>query len=319
MTVRSVLVAVVTYNSAALLQDLVDSLNDGLAGLDWELAIADNASSDDSVAEARRVAPYAQVVSVGRNAGYAAGVNAAVAAARREHDAVLVLNPDVRLDAECVTRLARALDEPGVGIAVPRLRNGSGELIASMRREPTVVRSLADAVIGADRAGRWRSLGEVVTDPSAYERRVVTDWAEGSTQLVSAACWRACGPWDESYFLYSEETDYDLRARDAGYATLFVPEAGAVHLEGGSGTTPNLWALLVVNRVRLYRRRHGRIGTALFWFTTLLREASRASRGGVTNRAAVRALVTPSILFHAPGPSFLALVGRSVRSAPALD
>jgi N-acetylglucosaminyl-diphospho-decaprenol L-rhamnosyltransferase len=315
MSVRSVLVAVVTYNSADLLADLVESLPDGLAGLGWELVFADNASADDSVAEARRVAPDAHVVSVGRNAGYAAGVNAAVAGARREHDAVLVLNPDVRLDPECVTRLALALDEPGVGIAVPRLRDSSGELIASMRREPTLVRALADAVVGADRAGRWGGLGEVVTDPSAYERRVATDWAEGSTQLVSSACWRDCGPWDESYFLYSEETDFDLRARDAGHVTLFVPEAGAVHLEGGSGTTPHLWALLVVNRVRLFRSRHGRVRTALFWFATLLREASRAARGGVTNRTAVRALVTPSILRHQPGPGFLARVARSSASA----
>lgn len=311
MSVRRVLVAVVTYNSASLLDGLVESLPEGLGDLDWELVIADNASTDDTVAVAARVAPRARIVEVGRNAGYAAGINAAVAAARGEYDAVLVLNPDVRLDAGCVPRLALTLDEPGVGIAVPRLRDGSGGLIASMRREPTLARTLADAVIGADRAGRLGRLGEVVTEPSAYEHRQDTDWAEGSTQLVSAACWRACAPWDESFFLYSEETDFDLRARDEGHRTVFVPEAGAVHLEGGSGTTPMLWALLVVNRVRLFRRRHGPFPAALFWLVTLMREASRAVLGRATSRLAVRALVSPSILRRRPGPGFLALVSRS--------
>jgi GT2 family glycosyltransferase len=41
--------------------------------------------------------------------------------------------------------------------------------------------------------------------------------------LISADCARACGPWDESFFLYSEETDFALRAGDLGFATAFVP------------------------------------------------------------------------------------------------
>ena len=81
-----------------------------------------------------------------------------------------------------------------------------------------------------------------------YESRTTTDWAEGSTQLISARCWRRCGPWDERFFLYSEETEFDLRAADHGFATLFVPEADAVHL--GAGRARPRSALLMVNRVR---------------------------------------------------------------------
>jgi GT2 family glycosyltransferase len=180
-----------------------------------------------------------------------------------------------------------------------------------MRREPTLLRCLAEALIGADRAGRVGRLGEVVTAPNEYEFSQATDWAEGSTQLISAACWRACAPWDESFFLYSEETDFDLRARDAGLRTAFVPDAGAVHLEGASGTTPGLWALLVVNRVRLFGRRNGRLSTTLFWALVVLHEACRAMIGRPTSRVAVRALLTPSILRHTPGPSFLTMVDHS--------
>ena len=70
------------------------------------------------------------------------------------------------------------------------------------------------------------------------------DWAEGSTQLVSRACLDACGPWDESFFLYSEETDFHLRAGARGFGVQYVAAAQAVHLEGDSGTSPRLWALL---------------------------------------------------------------------------
>ena len=305
-----VLVVVVTYNSATLLPDLVDSLHTGFGVLPWHLVVADNDSTDDSVDEARRLAPDATVLALGRNAGYAAGINAALAAAPA-HTAVLVLNPDVRLDPGCVPALLAGLRRTGAGIVVPRLRDADGGLIHSMRRRPTVRRTLGDALLGATRAGRVPSLGELVTDPGAYAAESPTDWAEGSTQLVSTECWAACGEWDESYFLYSEETDFHLRARDAGFDVRFIPAAGAVHLEGGSATSTRLWPLLVANRLKLFAGRHGALHSRLFWAALLLREGSRAALGRSTSRAAARVLLRPAVLAAARGPEWLDEVSAS--------
>ena len=300
----TIAVVVVTYHSEPLLPDLLASLGPGLAGLQWHLSVADNASTDGTVAALRRLAPAATVVEMGGNRGYAAGINAAVAAAA-PHTAVLVLNPDVRLRPGCVPELLAALAVPGTGIAVPRLVDGRGELILTMRREPTIRRTLGDALIGARRAGRFPAIGEVVTRPERYEAPTVTDWAEGSTLLISGECWRRCAPWDESFFLYSEETDFLLRARDAGFATRYSPAARAVHLEGESRVSPGLWTLLTLNRLRLYRRRHGAVGAAGFWSALLVRELSRAAIGRAPSRAAVRALVNPARIRQRPGPELV--------------
>jgi GT2 family glycosyltransferase len=174
-----------------------------------------------------------------------------------------------------------------------------------MRREPSVVRVLADAFVGARRAGRSRA-GEMVTDETLYLTPAVVDWAEGSTLLVSAECWARCAPWDESFFLYSEETDFALRARDAGLVTRYVPDARAVHLEGDSRVSRGLWTLVVLNKVRLFGRRHSRPHAVAFWAALLLREASRALIGKPTSRAAVAALVRPSRLRERPGPQVVA-------------
>lgn len=299
-----VAVVVVTYNSEDLLPGLIESLGPGLDGLRWHLVVADNASADGSAAAARRLAPTATVVETGRNGGYAAGINAGVAAAG-DARAVLVLNPDVRLLPGCGRILLDALALPGTGIAVPHLVDGHGQLIETMRREPTVLRTLGDAFLGARRAGRHRLLGEVVTDPACYRSPAVVDWAEGSTLLISRDCWDRCGPWDESYFLYSEETEFALRARDAGLVTRFVPQAHAVHLEGDSRQSPALWTLVVLNKVRLFRRRHAGPRVAAFWAALLLREGSRAVLGKPTSRSAVRALLSPARLREAPGPATL--------------
>ena len=294
-----VAVIVVTYNSGTLIEDLVASLPSGLAGLTWHLVIADNDSSDDTVMRIRAAAPDATVVETGRNGGYAAGINAGLEVAP-PHRAALILNPDVRLTAGAGATLLAAFSDRTVGIVAPLLIDANGELIASQRREPTVLRAWADALVGASRAGRFPRLGEVVTDPKLYRSATDTDWAEGSTLLIRSECLQACGPWDESFFLYSEETEYALRARDAGFRTRFVPEAKAIHLEGGSN--PQLCALLVVNRVRFFRRRHGRVASAAFWAALVAREGSRALLGSANSRESVEALTDRARLRETPGP-----------------
>ncbi len=300
-------VVVVTYNSALLLPDLVASLDRGMAGLAWELVVADNASGDGTPDRVRELAPRAIVVETGANLGYSAAINAGVRAAG-PHDAVLVLNPDVRLEAGCAAALWAALDEARVGVAVPRLSDRDGALIWSQRREPTLLRAVGEAFLGATRAGRFPALGEVVTDPGKYARASDTDWAEGSTQLIAARCWAEVGPWDESWFLYSEETDYGLRVRDAGWRTRFVPTARAVHLEGPSGSAPGLRALLLCNRVRLVRRRRGLAVGATFWGLTVAREGIRVGLGRAGTRAGLRALTSPRLLRAPRGPGWLTSV-----------
>jgi GT2 family glycosyltransferase len=296
----AIAVVVITWNSARQLPGLIESLPEGLRALRYQLVIADNASADDTVELARRLAPECTVVQTGRNAGYAAGFNAGLAAADR-FDAALVLNPDIRLSPGCIAPLYRALDTgmgmgadvEGVGIAVPRIRNEDGTLARSLRREPTIGRALGEAVLG-QRAGRFSPLGETVVDDEAYERPAAADWATGAVMLMSARCLEACGAWDESFFLYSEETEFALRARDRGFVTRYVPEAEVTHLGGESRVSPRLWSLLQVNRVRLYRKRHTAGATALYWSAVMLRESSRAALGHARSRAAAAALLRPS-------------------------
>ncbi|MFF9840006.1 glycosyltransferase family 2 protein [Streptomyces sp. NPDC013740] len=294
-----VAVVVVTWNSADVLPGFLDSLPAGMAGLDWRLVVADNDSADDTVAVVRKHAPEATVVQTGRNGGYAFGINAALRAASAWEGgfgAVLICNPDVRMDEGCAARLLAGLgaalpDGGRVGVAVPLLYEEDGRLVHSLRRKSSVTRALGEAVLGNRRAGRFPRWSELVTAPSAYAGRTVADWATGALLALSRECVDACGPWDESFFLYSEETEYCLRARDLGLRTCLEPAARAVHLGGDSRVSPRLWSLLVVNRVRLYRRRHGLPATVAFRSAVLLRELSRAALGRGPARAAVRALL----------------------------
>jgi N-acetylglucosaminyl-diphospho-decaprenol L-rhamnosyltransferase len=300
-TARTVAVVVVTYNSATVLPGLLRSLDDGLRGVSWHLIVADNASADDSVAVARQLVPDCRIAQTGRNAGYAAAFNAALRVAE-PYDAVLILNPDVRLRPGSVAKLVARLGGDGAeraGIAVPRILDEDGGVAFSLRREPTVRRAFGEALLG-QRAGRFAALGETVVDRDAYFRDGTVEWATGAVMLMSRACLEASGPWEERFFLYSEETEFALRARDRGFLTSLVADAEVVHIGGESRVSPALWSLLTVNRVRLYGMRHSRPATALFWSAVFLREASRAALGHPRSRRALAALLRPARLPYPP-------------------
>jgi GT2 family glycosyltransferase/glycosyltransferase involved in cell wall biosynthesis len=293
---RPLAVVVVTYRSAGLIAECLRSVAAALEAAGRPAArviVVDNASTDDTVPIASAAAPGATVLARETNDGFAAGVNAGLAAAPG-HD-VLVLNPDVRLDPEAVGHLLTQLAIPGTGIAVPRLLDEHRRLQSSLRREPTAARTLGEAVLGGRRAGRLTAFGEVVTDEAVYARVGTPDWAAGAAWLVSGECVKALGPLDERYFLYSEETEYMLRAGEHGFAVRYTPDAVAVHIGGEQSTAPALWALSVTNRVRLQRERLGTAAALRMWGAVLVNESVRAlaRRGadGATHRAALRDLL----------------------------
>ena len=284
-------VIVVTFNSAAHVDRLLASLDAALGDLRARLVVVDNHSTDDTVARLRSHG-RAEVLTQPDNRGYAAAINVGL---ERTHGApaVLVLNPDLALRAGSIPRLMAASQERGVGIVVPQIRTPDGTIFRSLRREPTVGRALGTAVMGGRLAGLFPRLSETVGDDKSYLERRDVDWATGAAMLVTRECADATGPWDESFFLYSEETDFAGRARSAGFRILYEPMAVVTHTGGDTMTSPRLRSMLVVNRLRYFRRRHGRLRTAAFFAAVLWNELTRGAFGNQAARVAARALISP--------------------------
>jgi N-acetylglucosaminyl-diphospho-decaprenol L-rhamnosyltransferase len=292
-----VAVVVVTYNSADVLPSCLESLRDGGAdGVELtDVVVVDNASSDSSteVAKATTGLPISIVQQV-ENVGYAAGLNAGLTALRgRPPEAVMVLNPDCRLRPMALAALAQDLRTPGRGIIAPRLVNLDGSTQPTLRRLPTVIGAFAEAILGgriADRLG----LGELIFSDGAHESAGPAAWVTGAALLMAWALLESVGPWDEQFLLYSEETEFMLRASDHGWTTWYEPAAVVEHKGGDAGTKPGLAALLTVNKVTLFRRRHGAVGSMLYSVGVLLGNLLRAATGQRTARASVTALLFPS-------------------------
>jgi N-acetylglucosaminyl-diphospho-decaprenol L-rhamnosyltransferase len=278
-------VIIVTYNSVHVIGELLDSLPAALDGLTCDVVVVDNGSADGT-AEFVAARGGCRVIR-SANVGYAGGINRGVREAMSA-DTILILNPDVRLGENSVPPLLATLREPNVGIVVPQVRSPLGTLELSLRREPTLLRAL-----GLTRTGR-AALSEYVTEPADYADLAVVDWALGAALLMSRKCYDAVGGWDESYFLYSEETDLCLRARDMGLLTCYEPESVVVHIGGQSGRDHRTHAMQVVNRVRLYRRRHRLLASWGYYWLTVASQVSWLIRGHQKCWPAIVALLRPS-------------------------
>jgi len=291
--VIDIAVIVVTFNSSRHLDRLLASLEAALGDLRARVVFVDNNSTDDTVARLRRHG-RAEVLAQPENRGYAAAINVGL---ERTHEAtaVLVLNPDLALGAESIPALLAASRERDIGIVVPQMRTPDGAIFRSLRREPTLGRAVGTAVMGGRIAGRFPRLSETVGDDRSYLERRDVDWATGAAMLVTRECADATGPWDETFFLYSEETDFAERARSAGFRILYEPAAVVTHTGGDSMTSPRLRSMLVLNRLRYFRRRHGRIGSAAFFTAVLWNELTRGVLGNKAARVTARALINPKV------------------------
>ena len=284
---RDVAAVVVTYNSTRHVAALLDSLPDAFGGLTYSVVVVDNDSTDGTADLLARRSDCTVVRA--SNDGYAAGINRAVLASPPA-STILILNPDATLDPDSVPRMLEVLRRrPGAGIIAPRVREEDGRLSPTLRRGPTLGR------VGGLSFTGLPVFTERIEIPAEYESEHEVDWAVGAILLVDRQCFDALDGLDESYFLYSEETDFSLRARDAGWATVYTPRAGGMHVGGGSGESATTHTMQMLNRVRLYRRRTGDLRAWLYLGMTILVELRRATLGQRKSWTTVRALLRPSL------------------------
>lgn len=277
---------VVSYNSREHIGALLDSLPAAFGELAYDVVVVDNGSSDGTadLVESRGDATVVR----SRNTGFAGGVNTGARHLGNSSE-ILILNPDATLAPGCVPVMMAVLQRPRVGVVAPRMLEADGALSPSLRRAPTLLRAGGLSFTGL------AAFAERIEDPAEYTTEHAVDWAVGAVLLVSRACYDAVGGLDESYFLYSEETDFCLRARDTGWLTVYTPDAEVMHIGGGSGESAMTHTMKVINRVRIYRRREGTVKAWGYYAIAVVTEFRRAVLGHESSWTALRALLRPSL------------------------
>ena len=219
-------IVVVTYNALPWIERCLESVRGE------EIVLVDNGSSDGTVEVVRELAPAATVIEQ-ENLGLAAGWNRGMAAATGRY--FLILNADAWLTEGSLKRLVRYADaHPKAAVVGPRLLNVDGSLQRSVRGVPTLWRLATEYFFLRKLAPRSRLLNAFYAGGFAHDEEREVEVVMGSCMLVRREAVEHVGRLDESFFLFSEETDWCRRFTDAGWKIMFFPGAECVHVGGAS-------------------------------------------------------------------------------------
>lgn len=248
----AVAVVIVTYMSENDVPLLLEALVKETADQSIKVVVADNSPTQDTL-QVVKFHPHVLALKTGGNLGYAGGINAAMKAAGTA-DAYLVLNPDMRVERGAVRALRERMAKSDAGVVVPLLCDDDGAVYPSLRHEPALWNAVGDALMGSRLKRRPSWLSEMDFEPESYLHAHPVEWATGAALLIRPDIVERVGDWDERYFLYSEETDFLHRVRELGAKLWFEPASRMTHRRGGSGTSPQLNALMATNRIRYIRK-----------------------------------------------------------------
>lgn len=217
---------VVTYDALAWIEPCLESL----AGV--ETVVVDNGSSDGTVAFVRERFPDVRVVE-SENRGLGAGWNLGIRETSSPY--VLLLNADAWLRGGALDRLVEfAETRPRAAVVGPRLLNPDGTLQRSVRGFPTVWRLATEYFFLRKLAPRTSALNAFYAGGFDHDSVREVEVVMGACMLLRRAAIEQVGECDEDYFLFSEETDWCYRFREAGWEVVFFPGSECVHVRGAS-------------------------------------------------------------------------------------
>jgi N-acetylglucosaminyl-diphospho-decaprenol L-rhamnosyltransferase len=232
-------VIIVAFRSRDEIGDCLASLPRTIAGRPVEAVVVDNSGGDGTGAVVRSEHPWVGYVDPGENLGFGRANNLGFARTRGE--CVLFLNPDTIVNAAALGHcVARALEEPDLGVISPRLELADGSMdLACRRGVPTLWDGFCRA---SGLAGRFPStrlfagynLTHLPADGTYDVGLINGAFMLGRREVFAAVAGPGGAVFDPDFFMYGDDIDLCLRVAQAGYRVVYDGRHAIVHLKGVS-------------------------------------------------------------------------------------
>ena len=243
---KHVAIVILNWNGRQMLQKFLPSVlkyslldSEGEAGwraphhstpihLTSEVIVADNGSTDDSVAFLRENYPDLRIIELDRNYGFAGGYNRALEQVKAKY--YVLLNSDVECTPHWIQPVINMMEHNRKwAVAQPKM-------LMYDRRNTFEYAGAAGGFI--DSLGypfcRGRLFSTFENDHGQYDTEENIFWASGAAMFVRARVWNKLGGLDEDFFAHMEEIDFCWRAKNAGYTVRYCPKSQVFHVGGGT-------------------------------------------------------------------------------------
>jgi N-acetylglucosaminyl-diphospho-decaprenol L-rhamnosyltransferase len=239
-----VTVVVVTYNALPWIERCLESVRA------HETIVVDHGSTDGTLELARRRFPEARLIEED-NTGLGAGSNTGMRVATGDY--FLLLNSDAWAVKGAVEKLVEFAEaHPEAAVVGPKLLNPDGSLQRSVRGFPSLWRLSTEYFFLRKLAPGSRALNAFYAARFPHDEVREADFVMGACMLVRREAADTVGLFDEDFFMFSEETDWCYRFRQAGWKVLFFPGAEFVHV--GGATTSQNWGPMYREQLRGHLR-----------------------------------------------------------------
>jgi len=221
-------VVILTWNSEKEIKPCMDSLINSLIGINYEVIIVDNGSTDDSLDIIETyLLPNIQLINNTKNLGVATARNQALRLVNG--DAILILDIDTVVNKEAIFALIQCLDaDSHIGLCACKLLSSNGEVQNSCRRFPSIRYKIENILAS-------RNIYIENKKSQFYEKEMQgdipfeVDYAIGACQLIRRSALNTVGLLDENIFYGPEDADFCLRLKLAGWKVVYIPTVSIVH------------------------------------------------------------------------------------------
>lgn len=229
-------VCILNLNAAGYLRGCLDSLPAALNGLSCEVIVVDNGSSDGSQQLLQSEYPHVRLILNQANLGYTAPMNQALRTARGCY--LVQLNPDTILHAGVFQALYAWMEaHADAGICIPKMLNRDGSLQSQCRRSAARPWDVISYFSGLWKVfPRSRFFGRYLLSYRGDDETFEVEAVSGSCMFIRRAVTEQIGFLDEIYFAYQEDTDFCVRARQAGWKVYYCPVGQVTHFGGQGGS-----------------------------------------------------------------------------------
>jgi GT2 family glycosyltransferase len=263
-------IVIVNYNVRDLVLNSVASLSVALEGIDAEIIVVDNGSSDGAIEALNARFPDVVTIALDRNLGFGAANNIGIERARGEF--VLLINPDTIVEEKTVrTMLAFMASHPSCGIAGCRVVLPDGSFDQAAKRGFPSPWSSFCKVFGLSRLfPKSRLFGGYNMTYLGEDVTARLEAISGCFMFCRAEVLRTLGGFDTDFFMYGEDLDLCYRATKLGWEIYYHPETTIIHVKGESTRRSSLDTLAVFyEAMEIFARKHFRSNPVLLWLVRL--------------------------------------------------
>lgn len=253
-------IIIVNYNTKELLKDCIRSIKEKTLGVEYEIIVVDNDSSDGSIEMLRREFPDVITISSGANLGFGKANNLGMSKASGKY--FLLLNSDTILLNNALKKFYEEAEnltnkKYNIGVLGAILLDKDGDSCHSYGSFISPSYEIKEVIAKYLRFLKDKKL----TNPTKIKGLQDVDYITGADMFIPASVYKETGGFDPDFFMYCEEVDWQKRMQLSGYRRIIIEGPEIIHLEGGSDKeqkktwSANRLANLYKSR-KLYRQKH---------------------------------------------------------------